>query len=436
MGILKVGSTNPNLSWILQKNPATIAESKKPFTKAIRKGMAYGWFNENASEFTLWFRDSDLESSFADGIRGEFEYLDTTRYGSPYLPISLITNCLSTAAKKIDDHDVDGFHAYATTAIKVPNLRFQQALTRHYTGVADISTQPLHGKFYEVTVQAPKVYTALNVMQIICLMQCLCDDDTYVPMREADIEKYINCLNAANAPYYVRYLFGSRTISNRRTFEKLRSKLQGPHMIMNFGDTRQQRFDAISELLKGGETLIDIGCGELFYSLRLAGRYDTTYAVDLDHDLQEANRGKVEKRKIENLIPIEAVVTSEWVQENEELFDEADVLLTEVVEHMPLDEAGKLLDAILATNCRQVIVTTPNKDFNKFYGFEEDQMRHYDHKWEMGFDDYCNWIQSIPKSPDKTPLTFGVGDFVEGCHTTSLTVFARDHEATSLKEAA
>lgn len=431
MSILKVGSTNPKLSWILQKNPETINESKKPFTRKVRKGVAYGWFNQNASEFKLWFKDHDTESSFADGIKGEFEYLDATRYGSPYIPISLISNCLATAAKKLDENDVGGFEAYATTVIKVPNIRFQEMITKHYAGVATVEATPLHGDFYVVTVKASKIYTVLNVMQIVCLMQCLCDDDTYVSLREADIEKYINCLNAAAAPYFVRYLFSTRAFSNRKTFDKLKDKLQGPGMVMQFGNTRQQRFDAIADTLRGGETLIDIGCGEMFYSLRLCGKYETVYAVDPDAELQEANRGRVEKRQIENLVPLEEWATPQWAKENEGLFDGADVLLTEVIEHMPIENAKALIQAILDTNYRQLVVTTPNKDFNKNYGFSEGQTRHEDHKWEIGGDDFSKLMLQISEDQRCGVMLWPIGDLVDGDSVTSMALFVRDKSAES-----
>lgn len=434
MSILKVGSSNPKLSWILQKNPATIAESKKPFTRQIRKGCAYGFFTKQDQEFILWFRDSDLESSFANGVNAEFEYLDTTRYGSPYLPISLITNCLSTAAKKIDENDTEGFEAYVTTAIKVSNPRFHDLVTQHYAGIAKIESTLIYGDYYEVTIKAPKIYTVLNVIQIVCLLQSLCDDDTYVELKEAGIEKYINCLNAADAPYFVRYLFSTRAFSNRASFAKLKDKLQGPDMILQYGNTRQQRFDAISDVLTGGETLIDIGCGEMFYGMKLCGKYETIFAVDADAEQQDINQGKLAKRSIDNIVPLTAKATPEWVKENEALFDGADVLLTEVIEHMSLEEANALIEAILSTNYKRLIVTTPNKDFNVNYGFSDTDMRHDDHQFELPYVKFAKWMEKLweTKKPAAT-MIYGIGDSVADERVTAMAVFEREHPAVEPK---
>lgn len=434
MGILKVGSTNPKLSWILQKNPQTILDSKKPYTKEIRKGCVYGWFNEAASEFKLWFRDNDLGSSFKDGEQGEFEYLDCSRYGSAYLPISLITNCLATALKKVDENDVDGFEAYVTMVIKVSSRRYQEMLTKSFECIAKIEEELLYGSYSIVTIRAPKVYTVLNVAQIVCLMQCLHDEDMYVRLDKSAVEKFITCLNAVDAPYFVRYLFSVRTLHNRDMFKKLLPSLQREGTEMQFGNTRQQRFDAIEKLLTGGETMIDIGCGEMFYSLKLSGRYRDVFAVDCDPEVQEINRGKVAKRQIENVVPVEEKATPEWVKENESMFDGADVLLTEVIEHMSQAEAQALIESILKTNYRKLIVTTPNKDFNQFYGFDDDQMRHSDHQWEMSWEDLGKWNRVIwENNKDRigTCERSSIGDSVEGVGVTCMFVFEREmSEAT------
>jgi hypothetical protein len=426
MAIVKVGSTNPDLSFVLAKNPNTIIDSKKPYTKELRKGCVYGWYtNETATEFKMWFRDSDLASSFVDGERGEFEYLDTSRYSSGLAPISMITQCLATALKKPDEKDTEGFEAYCTFPLKISNRRYNEMLAKSYQGIASIDATPIYGDHYEITIRAPRVYTVLNIAMLVCLMQCLNDDDTYVRLDKSGVEKYITCLNAANAPYFVRYLFAMRAIQNRAVFEQMKPKLQGPGMELQFGNTRQQRFDAISGVLTGGETLIDIGCGEMFYALRFCSKYETVFAVDGDPEIQEINRGKVAKRQIDNITPLEVMATPEWVKENESLFDGADVLLTEVVEHMPQADATALIEAIMKTNYRKLVITTPNKDFNRFYGFAEDDTRHPDHHFELPYTKFVHWMDELWESKTSSATVWGIGDRVEGTSVTSAAVFER-----------
>ena len=42
-----------------------------------------------------------------------------------------------------------------------------------------------------------------------------------------------------------------------------------------------------------------------------------------------------------------------------------------------------------------MIVTTPNKDFNKFFGMKDEQLRHWDHKYELSEGEFREWAISI-----------------------------------------
>lgn len=390
MAIITTGSTNPKFSWILSKNPATIRDSGKPFEREMRKGRLYGWFTNQDTQFRLWFKDAATESSFADGAAGDFEYLDKTRYGSPYLPIMAIATALRTAATKHHEDDVaelDGqpFRSFISATIRVANPGSLKAISKHYEGSAEVISEEVKGRYLKVTVTAGTLFEALNIMQVICILQAMSDKETYVRMDKGSVEKYLNCLNNANAPYYVRYLFSSRAIGVRDFFSKMLPMIQGPDELgikMNFGNTRQQRFDAISKVLRRGGTLVDIGCGEMFYDLRLKSDFTDILAVDADEELFEANNGKVRVRQIDNITPVLAKTDPTWVEDNLSLIEGSTVLMTEVLEHMPKNDAMSLVTAIAKASPAQIVITVPNRDFNVNYAFEEGQMRHHDHHYE------------------------------------------------------
>jgi hypothetical protein len=386
MSILTVGSDNPNFSFVISKNPATIRESNTPFKRKVRKGTVYGWFLQNTDQiFRLWFKDHDTETSFASGRSEEFEYLDRSRYGSPYLPIAIITDCLASAAKDETQLDIPemGFTAYVETVIRVSSPSFLNKMKVQYDAKGThhlVLWNYLYGqdRYAKVKVFAPTVREVLNILQAICIMQVLNDTETYVPMNEAALLKFAKVFNRADSAYYPRYLFKMKAVNNRDTFDKVKEDLQGPGMEFVFGDTRQQRFDAIRAVLRENTApeLLDIGCGEMFFATRLAGMYDYTTAFDADEEITANNQGKIKGRGIENIDAFPATeVDMEWVDLNSGLFEGNDVLMTEVLEHIEKIPAYETLGAILKAEPNRVVVTVPNKSFNQFYGLGDDEMR-------------------------------------------------------------
>jgi hypothetical protein len=56
--------------------------------------------------------------------------------------------------------------------------------------------------------------------------------------------------------------------------------------------------------------------------------------------------------------------------------------MTEVLEHMPKEDAMALLRVIAKLPFRRCVFTTPNKTFNQFYGMGDEMSRHDDHDYE------------------------------------------------------
>ena len=441
--IFTLTSDNPRFSFAISKNPATILESGKPFSRELRKGKVYGWFPHAKVEdgkvtgdqiFRLWFKDHPSESSFAGGVLENFEYLDKTRYSSPYLPIMMIQVALSTAQKTRQEDDGDYFTS-AIWSMYAPDQRALQNFVKHYEEQARINVVNITDKYVRITLTAGSVFEVLNITIAMCIMQAMKDDSVYVRLDEPGVLKYLTALNNAEAPYYIRYLFASRAINNRHSFYKLRGDIEGIGMTMFYGDTRQQRFDAISyELTKSDydngqgmlpapnseTTLVDLGCGELWYATRLSKIYAQIIAVDADKELCEANERKVQHKKLDNV----TVVNSDALKFVEDglTYDECDVLLTEVLEHMPEDQADKLLRALLKSSARRVIATVPNKSFNDNYGLGED-FRHPDHFYEPTFEEWNDYCYTLAAELGVQASVKPIGDIVNDQSITTLCIF-------------
>jgi hypothetical protein len=432
MSIITIGSSNPDFSWVIQKNPATIRDSKSPYKKEIRKGQAYGWFLQGDQAFRLWFKDHPTECSFAEGVNAEFEYLDRTRYASPYLPISLITNCLATAFKQLQEKDTPKqWSAWLETAVEIKSASMLNHLLEHFNGSFgfdngySFTAQHMAGHAYKIRVEGPTVHEMLNAAMVISLMFCVSTKSIYVNLKGDIVEKYISALNIIKAPYFLRYLFKRNVFSNRDTFLKNKPLLDTPEINLWHGDTLAQRKEAIFPHLGGGSTLIDIGCGELNYTIPLSSKYEFVLAFEADDEVRENAIGKATGRQIENIVFKEAA-TPESIDEVPLLFQGADVLITEVLEHINLKDAAKLVEAVLQTNFNKLVITVPNKDFNVNYLMEEGEFRHDDHEWEMGKKEFYDWFWAVSKKHAISTTCEGIGDAVNGVHTSTMLVVTKN----------
>lgn len=434
MSVLTLGSSNPKFSWVIQKNPATIRESKDPFKKSIRQGSVYGWFLEGDQAFRLWFKDHALHCSFAEGRDQEFEYLDRTRYASPYLPISLMTNCLATAFKEHQEEDSSvPFSAWLETTVEIRSASTLRHMEQHFNGPFGFDqgysfhAELISGHAYKVRIVGPSVHHLLNAAMVIFLMFCVTTKSIYVNLKGDIIEKYINAINRIDAPYFIRYLFKRNVFTNRETFAKNKPLLDTPSINLWHGDTLSQRKEAIFPHLGGGSVLVDIGCGELNYSIPLSAKYEQILAYEADDEVRENAVGKASGRGVENITFKEAA-TPESIDDCSALFDGADVLITEVLEHMEKDVAAELIQAVLKTNFNKLILTVPNKEFNVNYLMDETQFRHDDHKWEPGLKEFGDWFWNVSEGHAISISVQGIGDSVNNIATSTMVVVTKNKD--------
>lgn len=429
MSVLTLCSTNPKFSWVISKNPATIREKGEPYKKEIRQGVAYGWFPDDTS-FRLWFKDNPTACSFAEGINAEYEYLDRTRYASPYLPISLITNCFATAFKQEQEEDVNA-SAFLETTVEIRSASMLRHITEHFNGPFGFDNgyhfqaEHLAGHAYKVVIKGPNVHRLLNAAMVIFLMFCISAKGIYINLKGDIVEKYIKAINVIDAPYFIRYLFKRNVFSNRDTFLKNKALLDTDTIDLWHGDTLAQRKEAIFPLLEGGSQLIDIGCGELNYTIPLSSRYEQVLAFEADEELRENMAGKLQGRQIEN-VTLRGTADPESIDECSLLFSGADVLITEVLEHIPVKDAKRLLNSVLNTDFNKLIVTVPNKSFNVNYLMDETEFRHDDHKWEPEFSEFAEFVFQAMGDRNKFDCFIKpIGDSVNGIATSTMAVITR-----------
>jgi ubiquinone/menaquinone biosynthesis C-methylase UbiE len=384
MAILTVESKNEFMSWVIFKNPNTQQETGVPFERALRKGIIYGWYSDS-NQFRLWFDQNQGEPSFYKNENNN--YLNADKVLCSYAYCGIITNMLDATIKKVHEKDIICENKVTINTILIPNVHMANSFKKHLKAI-NITIEQLGGKLYTVTFEGnTTLYYLLNAVMVFCLMQALEDRRVFVDLTEPAIAKYAQCLKAIEAPYYIIYMFLSRCVPDYNLFKKVSESLTKDNWKLHYGDTQKQRFSAIKKYFRNGETLHDIGCGELYYSSALSANYKNVIAWDADEEIIERNKRYIVKKGLNNI----ELKNAFSIESLKEVQNGSDILITEMLEHISIDQANNLLANLTKVNFSTLVITVPNTTFNKHY-LLEGMYRHLDHKWEPTYEESVELI--------------------------------------------
>lgn len=420
MAIFQLKSNNPDFSYIIAKNP-----SSGMSIKTIRKGNAFAWYSTEDT-YNVYFKDADNEISYKEQAEEMFEYLNTTRYSSTLFPLNAINTFFSSAFKKLHEKDQNEYeNSVLINAIHVKNVSYLNFFQRHLNEF-DLTFEELASKTYQLRIHTAKtIHELIHYTTVLCVFLSIVSDE-YIDFTDDVLRKYITSMQVIDAPYYIRYLFNRNVLNSRKKFLAFKNELEKTNhyeIDFKFGNTARQRQEWISEQLKFERSILDIGCGEGAYAIPYSQKiseYDY-FAIDIDAEIRERLKYKINNKVIENIALYESL--SHFL----EFYDNdlnVDVLLTEVVEHMSVKDATKLVKSVLSyVNFENFIITTPNAEFNNLY--QLDGFRHDDHKWEMTKEEFVIWIDSILSNTTYTYTFSDVGDRVDGISLSQAVVITK-----------
>ncbi|WP_129691440.1 class I SAM-dependent methyltransferase [Gottfriedia acidiceleris] len=420
MAIFQLISNNPDFSYIIAKNP-----SSGMSIKTIRKGNAFAWYSTEDT-YNVYFKDADNEISYREQAEEMFEYLNTTRYCSTLFPLNAINTFFSSALKKLHEKDQNEYESSVLiNAIHVKNISYLNFFQRHLNEF-DLTFEELASKTYQLRINTTKtIHELLHYTTALCVFLSIVSDE-YIDFTDDVIRKYITSMQVIDAPYYIRYLFARNVLNSRKKFLAFKHELEKTNhykIEFKFGNTARQRQEWISEQLKFERSILDIGCGEGAYAIPYSQKiseYDY-FAIDIDAEIRERLKFKINNKVIENIAIYESL--THFL----EFYDRdlnVDVLLTEVVEHMSVKDATKLVKSVLSyVNFENFIITTPNAEFNNLY--QLDGFRHDDHKWEMTKEEFVKWIDSILSNTTYSYTFSDVGDRVDGISLSQAVVITK-----------
>ncbi|AIQ38802.1 class I SAM-dependent methyltransferase [Paenibacillus sp. FSL R5-0912] len=421
MAIVQLKSTNPKFTFLIKKNPQSGMQ-----LRPVRKGIAYGWYSDDAT-YNVFFKDADNELSYKQSDSDSFEYLNVSRYNTPLFPLNAVNEFFSTPVKAQDERDIEGYeHTFYIHMVQVERLHYIEFFNKHLKDYT-FSLQHQAHKSYSLTITTHKsLYHLLHVTQVLSLFLSIFGDE-YIDISDRILDKYIRSLNVIDAPFYIRSLFARSFLTTRELFKRYKASIEQTEQAsigLEYGGTAMQRRTFISSVLPFNKPILDIGCGEGFYAIPFAGKIESTYyAVDINAELLEVVNRKAKAKQIDNIATFGSLDHFLESYNGEQV----DVILTEVVEHMSEDEAAALIRQIIGSvDFAQLIVTTPNADFNRYYELEG--FRHEDHKWEMGIDAFREWFTDTIQGLAVEAEYGMVGDRVDEIRTTQSAIVRRKEE--------
>lgn len=422
MAIIQLASNNPAFSFLIKKNPA----SGMVF-RSIRKGVANGWFSEEGI-YHVFFQDAQNTVSFNAKDELAFDYLNLSKYTSPFAYLQMINEFFKTVYTKENDQDKAGFqNRIVFSMIYARKEHYLRFFNQYFEGYDFIVVQKAE-KYYEVTILSNgKLADLLKISNVFCLFLAMNSKEPF-QVEDDLIQKYIQFLIDLDVPYFIRYLFAQNFLFRPKTFQKFKSQLEQTEKYpikLQFGNTHLQRRSAIKSRFNFSNSIVDIGCGEGFYALPFAQKLEAPlfyYAIDINPVLLLHVEKRAQQLEIEN---IGTYASLDYFLENAPS-EKVDVLLTEVIEHMSLDQAEKLIQQVLNfVNVERFIITTPNRDFNVFYELEG-EFRNEDHQFESTTEEFQNWLSDIVQRSSQFEVDFfQIGDTVAGISTSNGAIIRR-----------
>ena len=412
MAIIQINSKDPKFGYIIKKNPNSGMQ-----LRTIRKGSVFAWYSNEGESYNILFKDADNAVSFGDQ---EFEFLNTSRYNSPLFVINAIGEFFtSNVREQVQDDNNGEEKSFVVNMVDVARLGQVKQFNQYFPEF-DIEMELHASKSYKLTITTKESFHKLfNFMNLMMLFLSLSSKSEYMQLDPSGIEKYLGSIEKLDAPFFIRYLFSRAMFRSKNQFGRFKERLEATDkhdtVIMAYGDTAMQRRTAIEKIIPFDKNILDIGCGEGFYAIPFSQKIkEHSYAaIDIVEDLTNIVKNKAEKKEIENILTFNHI--SHFLEVKQD--GKYDIILTEVIEHMPQEQSIELISTVLDNIAfDNFIITVPNKDFNQFYMIGEGESRHDDHDWEPTEVEFKDFIsKNIPNEYDVKFLN--IGDNIDGIST-------------------
>lgn len=179
------------------------------------------------------------------------------------------------------------------------------------------------------------------------------------------------------------------------------------------------RLQSICDILvaSGAASLIDLGCGEgkLLKLLWPKSQFRKLAGMDVSPHCLEVAADKLHLQRFAGTeSPRLQLFQGSLMYADARLKGYDAAALVEVIEHLDEDRLKTAAQVVFGNAAPEtVIVTTPNKEWNKVFGETEDKMRHSDHRFEWTRAQFAEWCDSVCTKYNYECSISPLGDEVE-----------------------
>lgn len=381
MAFIKLTSENEKLSFILEKNPATQVAKGEPFKRNSKMYSNFLWF-ENNNHVSLYAKYLNPKNT-----KSKFENLDFTQYTKGEVYLQLIDNLLRSALNK--DNELDTQPAQLTfTVYNHAELDYKERLPHV---VKDCVTRY---KQSTITIEAPTVKKALETCCVISLITSFYDENYYV--ENDQYIKYLKFAVGLTEEYSLLRQMVS-FIKSDALYEQAFPYIETTPFIIKrpraFDARRNFYRDEMVQKTKSTE-LLELGCGEGNYLKSHLKQYTKVNSIEPDEEVFVDATHMVRKIKAEETITLHNTDAMSYLNSIDTL-EGIDVLLTEVLEHIEYNESIAIIDKVISLSPNKFLITLPNYEFNKYYGYRPDEFRHDDHLWEPNISEFEKLVDQL-----------------------------------------
>ncbi len=439
MALMQIKSGNKDLSFVLQKNPAS-----GMFLKSLKQGMLFAWFpNGSVQDYVIHFKDASDQITYKIHPDESFEYLNASKYNDARFINDAIQEVMHAAREGKGDSATYDVPCNHMVTVNLVNTDFKTIdIFRRYFPQIEMLSEQVSKNNYKLKFTSQEKMKLQYMLQVINLFGIFAqlNSPTYSYLTEDLVKKYVRIANEIDAPYFIRYLIKMRMCRSLNTFNNVKEDLERNSLAtieMQHGDTHQMRIDWVKTMLDEELSIVDIGTGIDYrylksYAPKLQEKGLMYYAIEIDLDARERIKAGLRNRNLEDAVMLFESIEEFVAYNNEYLTKEKlNVLCTEVLEHNEFSAAKKIMKTVCKNvNYENFIITVPNKNFNQFYGI--DGFRHDDHKWEATADDLTMLVVATESLVDCT--LHNVGDKVNGIPVTYGMVITKMNQDSAASE--